>query len=1030
MKYLLTLLLLANLFGIGQQASAQTTLFADGFETTTGWQQFGSNTPNNWVISNCIAATGVQSAYISSGGTTNDCSPTGIAHYGYVNSNSGVFETILARPVNANCFTAMQLSFDARIDGNTADFLEVVYSTDNGANWFAIGSPISGLISFTPQVATIPATLNGGNFLIGFRFSYDDNVVNGNPAAVDNVVLQGIINDTQAPSITCPASIPVYTSSACNVTVGNLSTLVTVSDNCTSAGSFTFGQTPAIGTIISVNTAATITVTDLAGLSNSCNTTLTVIDTVAPAVTCPPAQTLYVTSSCNVPLPDYTGLASASDNCSTTFTYNQFPAPGTTYPNGNFTLIIAAQDGSGNQGTCNFQLVVQDTIDPGVSCPAGIVNQPVNGGCVAIAGDYRNLVGFTDNCSPTIQMVVQQSPAIGTPFTTSQVFTMTVQDLSGNASSCTFTVTAIDTLSPIVNCVSDTNLTISNPCNYTIPNFAGTHFANDNCTPVSSLTFTQNPPPGTPVNGPSTVVITYQDQAGNNGTCVTTIHPIDLVAPTVTCPGNQQVNNVSQCTSTLPNLTNLVVVNDNCPGWSIVQTPPAGTILSSGSNTIQFLITDAGGNQVGCSTQFIITETIPPTITCPANITTCNPEVTYASPAASDNCVTFVTQTDNSGFTSGDIFPVGITTQTYTVVDSSGNSDVCSFTVQVLVYPDTARVLNDTILLCNQFDTIVEAEPIVSGTGSWIVAQGNGVIANPTSVQTSVSGLSNGTNLIVWVVSSPSCGTLRDTVVIQVGSPNTQAALFDSLFVCAENGSIIQGNMPSSGTGTWSTSSPIIFDDVNAPITTLSNVPPGFHEIFWTISNVACPSTVDSAIVVRPDVAQIQQADTNWCREDLPLYLLGNTPNDGQSISWSVVNGTASLSNQFNTFTNITNGQSGNVEIVYRFDHPICGVSTDTFRLQLNLCSDVLGEIPTLFTPNDDGTNDVFEIENLHALYPDAEVVIVNRWGAIVFESIGYETPWDGTVKGDSAPAGTYFYSITSPSGAFEKVTGSISIIR
>jgi gliding motility-associated-like protein len=1030
MKYLLSLLLGYSLLGIWHNTIAQTILFTDGFETTNSWQQFGSNSPNSRILGECVAASGLKSAYITSGGTTNDCSPNGINHYGYANSSAGILETILARPVSTTCFASMQLSFDARVNGDASDYLEVVYSTDNGANWFNIGAPITNLGVFTAQNVSVPAGLNGGNFLIGFRFTYNDIQLNGNPPAIDNVLLEGTLTDSQAPIITCPASIHVYASSSCNATIQNLSNQVTVSDNCTAFGNFGFSQTPLVGTVITTNTPATITVTDQAGLNNTCNTTLMLIDTTAPAVICPPYQLVYVGTSCNEPLPNYTGLASATDNCSAIFTYNQFPAAGTTFPDGVYIITIAAQDASGNQGTCTFQFEVQDTMAPGITCPTGLITQPVNGACVAIAGNYTNLVGISDNCSPTTQMVIQQAPLVGSPFTSSQVFTMTVQDLSGNTRSCSFTVSAIDTSGPMVTCLIDTNLTTTNPCNYTIPNFAGTHMAIDNCTPISSLTFTQSPAPGTSVNGLSQVVITYQDGIGNTGTCQTTIHPIDLILPVVTCPGNQQVNNVAQCISTLPDLSGLVAVTDNCPGWTISQSPAPGTVLTSGSNTIQFVVTDAGGNQVGCTTQFIITETIPPSITCPANISTCNPVITYAPPAASDNCVTLVTQTDNSGYTSGDVFPVGITTQSYMVVDSSGNSDVCSFTVQVFASPDTARVLNDTIILCNQFDTLVEAEPIASGTGSWIVAQGTATIANPTGLQTAVSSLGLGTNLIVWVVSSPNCGTLRDTVVIQVGEPNTQAILFDSLFVCTENGSLIQGNIPSSGIGTWSTSSPIIFDDVNAPVTTLSNVPPGFHEVFWTISNIACPSTVDSAIVVRPDIASILNPDTIWCREDLPLFLNGNTPNDGQAVSWSVESGIATLSNQFTTFTNITSGQSGSIVLVYRFNHPVCGLSADTFKLQLNLCSDVLGSIPTLFTPNDDGTNDVFEIENLHELYPNAEVVIINRWGAVVFESTGYENPWNGTYKDEEAPAGTYFYSITSPDGSFEKVTGSISIIR
>ena len=45
-------------------------------------------------------------------------------------------------------------------------------------------------------------------------------------------------------------------------------------------------------------------------------------------------------------------------------------------------------------------------------------------------------------------------------------------------------------------------------------------------------------------------------------------------------------------------------------------------------------------------------------------------------------------------------------------------------------------------------------------------------------------------------------------------------------------------------------------------------------------------------------------------------------------------------------------------------------------------------------------------------LYPNTEIDIYNRWGESVFHSNGYTTPWDGTVKGQNLPVGTYYYII------------------
>ena len=80
-------------------------------------------------------------------------------------------------------------------------------------------------------------------------------------------------------------------------------------------------------------------------------------------------------------------------------------------------------------------------------------------------------------------------------------------------------------------------------------------------------------------------------------------------------------------------------------------------------------------------------------LTCPSNITVnavlgnCSQVVAYTTPTYdAGNCLgaSILAQTDGSGLTAGDLFPVGTTTQEYTVTDGGGNWDVCSFTVTVV----------------------------------------------------------------------------------------------------------------------------------------------------------------------------------------------------------------------------------------------------------------------------------------------------------------------------------------------------------
>lgn len=81
-----------------------------------------------------------------------------------------------------------------------------------------------------------------------------------------------------------------------------------------------------------------------------------------------------------------------------------------------------------------------------------------------------------------------------------------------------------------------------------------------------------------------------------------------------------------------------------------------------------------------------------------------------------------------------------------------------------------------------------------------------------------------------------------------------------------------------------------------------------------------------------------------------------------------------------------------------------------------------------LFSPNNDGVNDFFEIMNLQ-LYPDCEVVVYNRLGSPVFSASGYQNNWDGTYKGEPLPDATYYY-VVKCAGTDKIYKGPISILR
>ena len=87
-------------------------------------------------------------------------------------------------------------------------------------------------------------------------------------------------------------------------------------------------------------------------------------------------------------------------------------------------------------------------------------------------------------------------------------------------------------------------------------------------------------------------------------------------------------------------------------------------------------------------------------------------------------------------------------------------------------------------------------------------------------------------------------------------------------------------------------------------------------------------------------------------------------------------------------------------------------------------------DIPSGFTPNSDGNNDVWNIRVLEK-YPNASVQIYNRWGQLLYEQPnGYTVPWNGKYDGKALPIGTYYYIIDLKDPTTKPLTGPITIIK
>jgi len=91
--------------------------------------------------------------------------------------------------------------------------------------------------------------------------------------------------------------------------------------------------------------------------------------------------------------------------------------------------------------------------------------------------------------------------------------------------------------------------------------------------------------------------------------------------------------------------------------------------------------------------------------------------------------------------------------------------------------------------------------------------------------------------------------------------------------------------------------------------------------------------------------------------------------------------------------------------------------------------------IPEVFTPNNDGYNDWFNIQGLYNIFEKHKLLIYNRYGTLIFEG-NNESPWLGLANkglnntGKILPVGTYFYVLYLNDSNYKTLTGWVYLNR
>jgi trimeric autotransporter adhesin len=520
-------------------------------------------------------------------------------------------------------------------------------------------------------------------------------------------------------TLVCPDNITVTANTSENNVVGahvSFEAAQTIGDCGSISTSVPSGSFFAVGT-------TTVSVTSqLNGGSCSFNVTVT----QAPlTITCPANQSVTAaqgdtTANVSVGTPTtnpttgvtVTGIRSDDDDDPDT------PAKPLTdpYPIGvTFITWTVRETSTGRTAVCTQSITVNTAGRPNltISCPANQTVTAPSGQCEASVNPGTPTTNPSDN-DVTVEGVRSDGDALNAPYPAGvTAITWSATDAqTGQAASCTQTITvntdSSDTTAPTFTYVPPNVSVTTDACGQIVgESELGTAEATDtgnNCSPGTVTIFRTGVPPGNFFpTGTTTLTIHARDAAGNEATATQTVTVTEspAVPPTITAPAAVTVNTgagATSCGTVVSDATlGTPTASDNCPGVVVTRTGvPSGNIFPVGTTVVTYTATDRSGNTASANQNVTVNDNTPPVVTPPgpvtlytgANATSCSVTVTdlngtLGTGSATDNCPG-VGAVSRSGVPSGNVFPVGTTTLTYSATDAHGNTGTAQQVVTVI----------------------------------------------------------------------------------------------------------------------------------------------------------------------------------------------------------------------------------------------------------------------------------------------------------------------------------------------------------
>lgn len=449
---------------------------------------------------------------------------------------------------------------------------------------------------------------------------------------------------------------------------------------------------------------------------------------------------------------------------------------------------------------------------------------------------------------------------------------------------------------------------------------------------------------------------------------------------------------------------------------------PIGTPIFPNLNSGNYTITATNAN--GCTFNFTATVNNDSLITStpisnPADCNVNNGSITMAGTSGGSGTFTYSINGGPSQ-NSNTFSNLGAGTYIITVSDANCDTSFTAFVSSNQGIQSASPIV--TRPSCNAADGIIAypSGTIIGATGVMIFTL-NGPGGSQSNSTGTFNNIAEGTYTITIRDNNGNGCTYNDIITVVENLPPTSSASVQSPATCAGNNAIVQIN-GSGGIPPYTYQLGSIGPTTNNIFTGLSG---GSYDVTIFDSN-GCSSSSTVSVPTTPtgistdcnagENQEILQGEKTLFNPEIP---------EGSTVTWSPPVGVTNLTkpnsevapNSTTTYTVIVRQPNG------------C-TCTDDVTIVVNK----LVKVFTAFSPNGDGINDIWTIENL-INYDNVEVNVFDRYGARLFSSNGYEPgqEWDGTSITGPLPAAVYYYVIRySYKNEPEKyyLTGSVTLIR